>query len=454
MGKFRALYLQAVNLLFGWLGVNAYSLRLLPAIGGTLAIPAIYLLGRQISNHRIGLIAAILLAFSHTHIHFSRTAAVAYIHSTWLVPLELYFLLSGLKKRQAWRAAVGGLLLGFHFSIYLTSQIITGLVFVYMLIGIFIFRSQLKEFFRVMSAFWGGLILMLVPHAVYFLRHPNEFFARLNVDGTFQSGWLANTIANTGQSAVTILSGRVLHAFLSLIYYPAFDFYGSRIPMLTLFTAALFLLGLGISLWKTFSPSYIMLNGYFWAATIAVGVFSIPASADSYRMLIALPAALIMAAVALDSMLSALGMGWEKWKRGYALIVSAVLTSVILFNLWVYFIDFVGRCRYGNDNPQTRYYSYLGSYLGRAPREAPIYLLSDDAFPYPGNPAIEFLSGNRQISSTNEPVDALELVSGDIVIADPNRINELAAWVHANPGGDSHLELDCSSKILLVYQLP
>jgi hypothetical protein len=66
----------------GWLGVNAYSLRLLPAIGGTLAIPAIYLLGRQISNHRIGLIAAILLAFSQTHIHFSRTAAVAYIHST------------------------------------------------------------------------------------------------------------------------------------------------------------------------------------------------------------------------------------------------------------------------------------------------------------------------------------------------------------------------------------
>ncbi len=89
---------------------------------------------------------------------------------------------------------------------------------------------------------------MVIPSAVYILGHPNDFVARLNIDGTFQSGWLKSAMALSGHSAVRVLAERDLHAFMSLIYYPAFDFYGSTLPMLTLFTAALFLLGLGISL--------------------------------------------------------------------------------------------------------------------------------------------------------------------------------------------------------------
>jgi hypothetical protein len=323
-----------------------------------------------------------------------------------------------------------------------------------MLLMMIILRSQLKDFLRVMSAFWGGLIVMLIPQAVNFSRHPNEYFSRLSMDGTFQSGWLANTMANTGQSAFRILSERVLHAFLSLIYYPAFDFYGSSIPMLTLFTAALFLLGLGLSLWKTASPGYLLLNGYFWAATVAVGVFSIPPSADAYRMLIALPAALIMAAFALDYMLDALGMGWEHWKKGYATIVSAVLISVLIFNIWVYFFDFAGRCRYGSDNPQTRFDSYLGSYLRTTPVEVSIFLLSDNAFSYGTNLTVDFLSNKRAVTNFPDPVDTLVPVSGDIVIANPNRVEELAAWARQHPGGEFHQESDCENKILLVYKLP
>jgi 4-amino-4-deoxy-L-arabinose transferase-like glycosyltransferase len=452
--NFGALYLQVTNILFGWLGVSPFSLRLLPAIGGTLAVPAIYLLAKQIVNRRVALIAAVLIAFSHTQINFSRTAAVAYIHGTWLVPLELYFLLSGLEKRRPWRVAVSGILLGIHYSVYLTAQIVTGLVLVYMLIAALMFRSQLKEILRLAPAFWAGLVIVLIPTAVHLYGHPAEFFTRLNADGTFQSGWLANTIASTGQSAVQILAGRVLHAFLSLIYYPSFDFYGSTVPMLTLFTAAMFLLGLGLSLWRTFSLGYLLLNGYFWSATLAVGIFSIPPSADTYRMLIALPAALIMAALAMDAMLTALGMSWERWRKGYVVLLGAVLASVIIFNVWVYYFDFAGHCRYGSDNPQTRFDSYLGEYLRTTPVEVPIFLLSDDTFKYGTNHTVDFLSGNRKISNFSQPAGALDLVSGDIVIANPNRIDELLTWAHAHPGGQLHQESDCQNKILLAYRLP
>ncbi len=452
--NFGALYLQFINVIIQGLGVSPFSLRLLPAIGGVLAVPAVYLLGRQIANHRIGLIAGTLLACSHTHMHFSRTAAVGYIQGTWLIPLELYFLLSGLEKKHPWRAAVGGMLLGFQFSIYLTAQIVAALVFVYMVIALILYRSQIKEMAKVWGAFWGGLIVVFIPLGANFWRHPNELFARMSMDGTFQSGWLANTMADTGHSAVQILGERVLHAFLSLIYYPAFDFYGSNIPMLTLFTATFFLLGIGLTLWKTSKPGHLLLNGYLWAPTLAVGIFSIPPSADSYRMLIVLPAALIMAALAVDELLALLGLGWNRWKFGYALITGALLVSVLLFNIWVYFFDFAGRCRYGSDNPQTRFDSYLGNYLRNTPREANVYLLSDDTFSYGGNPTVDFLSNQRPLSNFPDPVDALEPLAGTIVIANPNRIDELAAWARAHPGGELHLEFDCKNQIMLIYQIP
>lgn len=113
--NFGALYLQAINISLKLFGVNAFGLRLLPAIGGVLAIPSLYLLARWIGGRRIALIAVLILAFSHSHIHFSRIASVAYIQGTWLIPLELYFLISGLEKRQSWRTAISGIILAVLF---------------------------------------------------------------------------------------------------------------------------------------------------------------------------------------------------------------------------------------------------------------------------------------------------------------------------------------------------
>ena len=121
---------------------------------------------------------------------------------------------------------------------------------------------------------------MIMPEFFFIIRNFNEFFNRLSQDGTFQSGWLAQTVINTGQNPVQVLAGRVVHAFLSLIYYPALDFYGSNIPMLTIFASVFFLAGLGIALLRVRKPGMLLLNGYFWAATLAVGIFSVPPSAD------------------------------------------------------------------------------------------------------------------------------------------------------------------------------
>ncbi len=446
-----SLYLQMIGAAVHMLGQNPLALRLLPAVGGTLAIPALYLLARYLFGPPVAFVAAALLTFSHAHIHFSRTVAVAYIPGTLLVPLELYFFLSGLEKQSAGRLAVGGLLLGFHFNIYLDAQIIAAIVIVYLLIAVWLCRPLVQRIGYRLGIFWLGAGLTALPMLVYAWRHPHEFFNRLNVDGTFQSGWLANTMATTGQNALRILADRFAHALLSLNYYPAVDFYNVPAPLLDVVTSALFVLGLGCALWRTRHPGYLLVNGYFWGITLAIGLFSAPPSADSYRMLAALPAAILLAAVGLSHVWAIWSLN-EPERRAVRLSISTfVLTAVLALNLRTYFVDFAQRCRYGGD-AQTRFASYLGNYLRTLDRQMTVYLLSDEIFRYGTHDSASFLSSNFPVTNVADPVTSLAPRPNTVIIASPNRMDELQAWARENPGGQLQQQSDCENRILLAYR--
>ncbi|MBL0343887.1 phospholipid carrier-dependent glycosyltransferase [Candidatus Villigracilis affinis] len=451
--NFGAMYLQLINTSIGFFGVSSFALRLLPAIGGTLAIPSLYLLTRWIGGKRIALITALIIAFSHSHIHFSRIVSVAYIHGTWLAPLELYLLISGLEKRESWRTALGGVLVAIHFSIYLTAQVIIALVFVFMLLAFLFYRPWFKARLSQAMVFWGGFLIVILPSAFYIYRNTNEFLNRMAQNGTFQSGWLELTMQSTGQSVIEILFGRFVHAFLSLTYYPALDFYGSSSPMMSMISSTMFLAGLLVALWRIRNPAYLLLNGYFWGATFSVGIFAIPPSADSYRMLMALPSALVMAALGLDQVLELLGFGWKTSRNAYILSSSAVLVSLLIFNMWTYYGDFAGKCRFGG-NLVGRFASYLGSYARVVDNELPIYLLSDSIYFYGSHASTDYLSERRAITNFPDPIDMLEPISGETIIANPERIPELEAWARLHPGGSLHYRYDCSNTILLAYQVP
>ena len=451
--NFGALYLQAINLVFKIFGETPFALRLLPALSGILAIPCLYLFARHVAGQRVAVLSSFLLAVSHAHIHFSRIASVGYIHSTWLVPLELYLLLSGLEKKQSWRVAASGVLLAIHFCVYLTSQLVVGLIFVFMLILLLFMRRWFLSVIRQVAVFWAGFAIAILPELAYAILQPQAFFSRLTQNGTFQTGWLAQTMASTGDSAAKILAERVLHAFLSLIYYPARDFYGSPVPMLTLFTSVFLLMGIGIALLRLRSRGMLLLNGYMWAPIIAIGLFSIPPSSDSYRVLIVLPPALILAAIAIDETFALLGLGWKRAPRMYSFWAATMLVGIAAFNLWAYFGDFVGQCRYGGDL-SGRFASYMGSVARSIEPGSSLFLLSDDTYFYGSHGSTDFLSGNRKITNVRDPIETWQGVSGDTIIANPARIPELETWVRAHPGGKIDYVRDCNNLILLAYTLP
>ncbi|HNF94481.1 MAG TPA: hypothetical protein PLQ75_07525, partial [Anaerolineales bacterium] len=60
----------------------------------------------------------------------------------------------------------------------------------------------------------------------------------------------------------------------------------------------------------------------------------------------------------------------------------------------------------------------------------------------------------RAIINVSDPVDTLNPVSGETIIANPDRIPELEAWARTHPGGQLNYRYDCDKTILLAYQVP
>lgn len=446
-------YRHSIGLVIQLFGQTPFALRLLPAIGGTLAIPALYLLARHLFGRRIAVFAAILLAVSHAHVHFSRTTAVTYTQSTLFASLEIYFFISGLGKRDPLRLAIGGVLLAVHFNTYLGAQILIGFLIVYTIIAALVARPLLRGAWRTYSVFWLSFVIASLPQFTFILRHPDEFVTRLNQGGTFQDTWLVDEVARTGASAVQILFERVAHAFLSLNHYPALDFYGAFIPMIDVITATLFVLGMFYALWRTRDYRYLLLNGWFWSLTIAIGLFSLPPSSDSYRMLMAFPVVMIMAAIGLDLIVKALTAAARQPQVASVGLAALVLSTIALYNTRAYYVDFLQQCRFGGDS-RTRFASYLGKYLSTLDRETAVYLLSNEGLRYGTHPSVDFLSKSLPVKNVDGPVTDIQPDINTAIIAIEPRADELRQWARNYPGGKLHQEFDCGSLMLLAYWLP
>lgn len=445
-----ALYYQIIALALRTFGGTAFALRLVPALFGCLAVLATYGLGRRLFGPRVGLLGAALLAISHAHLHFSRIVAVPYTPGTFLIPLELYLFYSGLEDRNRLRLALSGVVLGFHFSIYLDAQIIGPLMLAYLAAALWLCRPLVRGTARPLAAFGLALIVTALPQAVHYGLYPDEFMARLNADGLLQSNWLAQQVASTGQPALQVMAGRVAHAFLALVQTPAIDFYGTPLPLLNPLTGSLFLLGIVLALRQTRDQRYLLINGYLWAVVLAVGLFALPPSADSYRMIMALPGALILAALGLDRLAMQFWPTRASWRGALS---GSLLAAILVFNTQAYFVEFAGNCRYGGDQ-QTRFASILGGYLQTLDRETNVYVLSNAVLRFGTHDSTNFLSHNLAATNLDDPVNTLTPRAGIAVVAVPDRLDELRAWAQLHPGGQLHREYDCQNLMLLAYALP
>lgn len=226
-------------------GRTIFGLRIAWALVGTANVLVTFLLVRRLAGEKMGWLTAVLLATYHYHIHFSRLGSNQ-IADPLFLSLALWLLVRAMDKGKQRDWALVGLVCGLAFYFYAGAR----------LTPVVVLAVITYQFIRAPRPFWQqhqtGLLMMVVtfliaaaPMLQYAVRFPDEFNARLNTVGIFQSGWLEREVELRQQSHAAILWDQFQRAAFAFNYYPDRTvWYGLRQPLLDPFFGALFLLGL------------------------------------------------------------------------------------------------------------------------------------------------------------------------------------------------------------------
>ncbi|MFQ6057960.1 MAG: glycosyltransferase family 39 protein [Anaerolineae bacterium] len=402
-------FLQALSLKF--FGVSVFGLRLLSVIVGTLNIPFLYLLVRQMLNRRMALVAAGLLTVSHFHLHYSRLASNN-IMDPLFATLTFYFLARGLQSERGSDYALSGLMLGLSQYFYVGARLIPLLVIVFMGFMAVTRKDFLRDNMGNLAALAVAALLVALPLLAYYQQRPDTFLARVNQVGIIQSGWLAREPGLTGKSMRQILTEQFLKSVLGFHYYtdPTF-WYHASIPLLDFLSSILLVFGLAYAMAHLREWPYFLLTVWFWL-TVFLGWFMTENPPSSMRVVIIGPCLAALVAVGLVKLveLGRVLLGPDRPLRQLALVGAVAL--IALANVKFYFMDYTPTRIYGN--PTAEIGTELSKYLAAREGDFRVYFF--------GAPRMYFTYGTiRFMAHGVEGIDIRQPLTGQPTFVDPGR---------------------------------
>ena len=315
-------YTVAAHMLL--LGRGLLALRLVNVFFGLLAITAVYRWGRLALDHRTASLGAALMALSFWPLASSREALRAGMMPFFTAGAAIFFWLMLRRAREGDeqnRARSLWLLLGFTLCLtatlynYLAARVVW-LIFPAFLLYLGLWRRPLlRRVWRPSVAGMGLAALAVTPMFLYLQRHP-EAQTRLQMFGNtlqkLQEGDLRPLLENAGS------------AFLAF-FWPGYgdQFLAYNIPGRPVFDAAsavLFLIGIGVCLWRWRRPAYAFLLLWF-VVGIAPSLITGP-TANTTRNVGAMPAAFLLPAVGFSALAQQVVARLRPWPRTAAVIVA------------------------------------------------------------------------------------------------------------------------------------
>jgi 4-amino-4-deoxy-L-arabinose transferase-like glycosyltransferase len=154
------LYILNHYLLGPWLPLDEFGLRLLPAVFGVLAIPALYFVARRLVGTRAALFATLLLTFSGLHVYYSQFArywSLVFLLAT-VYPFAIYLGLREHNRRMLVLGVVTGVaaVLAHPASVLLLGGLVPWILVTYFGPDQ---RSRLRSHKR---AIWLGLFVVIL----------------------------------------------------------------------------------------------------------------------------------------------------------------------------------------------------------------------------------------------------------------------------------------------------
>jgi hypothetical protein len=348
-------------------GQNHYGIVMPSVILGTLTLIFVFLLGRDWSGPLVGFMAVGLLTISYTHIHFSRILFGS--SSFFLSSVAIYFLFKGMRTRQPLWFALAGVLSGWGLLLYDSSRIVP-ILFLSMVVWQWIWhRQQLKSMYKDWLVLGAGILLAFGPMLAYAIFNFSDFAGRANVVVLWSDRvWQHQLASYKTDSPFLVLVEQTWRTFLTLHLTPdGSPHFAFPRPMVSSITAMFFILGLGYALLRLRNMKLFTFLSWIFLTFIFGGVLT--ADPPYWPHLnIALPPIMIMAAVGIESLGSALKkvFGWVGFRVYVWVMIGVIVVTGI--NNWQVYYDYVKNnagnririARYLNTLPSS-YYVYLAS---------------------------------------------------------------------------------------------
>lgn len=371
-------WLSVPNMSFYWqaawfklLGDGVVGLRLPWAVVGVLTVLGTYLLVRKLFDRSLAFLTAFLLATYHFHIHYSRLGSNQIADPLFMV-WALYFLVLGWNRKAAgaveaqagprWAWALSGVIAGLGFYFYAGSRQVLVIMLAVLAWAALTDRDFLSNQMSNLLVLLGGFLVSVGPMALVAIRDPNNFNARVNAVGIFQSGWLEREMQVTGRSAASLLAEQFRKAFLAFnLYKDRVSWYGPRtIPLMDFTASIFFVFGLAASVARMLKWRYAVFVIWFIVVIVLGGALT-ENTPSSQRLVSSAVPAVFFVALALQKLAAALRdlLRWPEFGRhAMAVALAAVLAFV---SVRFYFGDYQASWVYGNANAEVA--TRVGYYL-------------------------------------------------------------------------------------------
>jgi len=432
-------------------GDSVFGVRMISALLGSASIGSTYFFARLLYNRRVAALTAILLATYHFHIHFSRMA-LNNIADPLFGTLILSFLILGCRTRRFSMFGLTGLLLGLALYFYPGARLFVILVFCLGLLRLIPYLRRAPQARLINpwpAAFIGaGLVVAAAPLLQTFVRHPQEFMARVTVEGISRH-WLETEMARTGQTALQIFWHQFKHASLAFNSYPDSDpFYDQAHlrPLLWGAAAALMLLGFLCAVFRLRRWAYQVPVLWFCLAVFFGGMMlRLPPGSARYGTLT--PVVCLFIALAISQVLqqieAAMPLSTAGRRRSLPINLAgaAFIAYLSAVSINSYFNDYIPHERLGGVN--THAANALAVYLKEQPAGAKVYFPGPPRMSYRGFATLSFIARDvigQDVTPTLQIPQTVPPAIADhptIYAVLPGRRNELSIIKKRYPGGES-----------------
>jgi 4-amino-4-deoxy-L-arabinose transferase-like glycosyltransferase len=375
-------------------GQNQYGVVMFSVVFGTLTLPIVFLLGRELGGRLVGWTAIAFQTISYTHIHFSRILFGS--SATFAAVLAFYFFLRGMRTRNPLWFGLAGTVIGLGLLIYDSSRVLP--VIALITIGwVWLFQRKVFHANRLnFLVFFFGILIGFGPMLGFSIHDFSAFVGRGNAVMLWTPMvWAHEMVSYHATNAFEVIWGQTWRTFLTLhLTGDGSPHFSLPRPMTSAFTAAMFTIGIGYCLPRLRQNRYILVVLWFVLVFILGGVLTYDPPYWPHLNIVS-PAVALIASLGVVGILYTVSKGIGR--KGVLLVACLLMGAFIWTGItnWQMYINYVQ----DNAGPKIR----ISRFISFLPKGYRIYLLSNE-FSW-NEYAFRFF--NKDVSGEDITIDAL-----------------------------------------------